>query len=420
MAYDFFLSYTRANNDAFLKKFFDDLSQGIRDLRGLQPTAEVGFFDQRNIELGEQWDDTIVQALQTAPVFLAVASPAYFKSEYCGKEWAMFRNRLRNAAGAAPMPPLLKSVVWISIKDLIAGLPPAVTDVQLTFGDPGAVHNEKGFKHLLKNLQDNTKVYNDLIEALSRQIFDAANEHNAVPPLANVPTLRDVLAAFPAVTPPGVAAVTVASPTGPKHVRLVYVAANPQVFGAARDPEPYRDNGGADWKPFFPDDQRRVHRLVQNYVSNDELDFTSEELPFSGNLLAQVDDAWAKRQIVVLIVDGWTVRWDANARALLQQLDARLDYHWCVFVPYNEHDSVTVTDHAAIEATISNTFDRHVNLAPNPLFFRSNIRSADDLKKNLQDVLTRLKEEIKKRAPVSMPIPAGPGHAVITGPSAQG
>ena len=55
MSYDFFLSYTRANNDAFLKKFFDDLSQGIRDIKSLGPEAEVGFFDQHDIELGEQW-----------------------------------------------------------------------------------------------------------------------------------------------------------------------------------------------------------------------------------------------------------------------------------------------------------------------------------------------------------------------------
>jgi hypothetical protein len=30
MAYEFFLSYTRANNDVFMKKFFDELSQAER------------------------------------------------------------------------------------------------------------------------------------------------------------------------------------------------------------------------------------------------------------------------------------------------------------------------------------------------------------------------------------------------------
>ena len=419
MAYEFFLSYARANNDPFLKTFFDELSQAIRDRRGLARTADVGFFDQRDLELGELWDDTLVEALQTSHVFLAVTSPGYFKSEYCGKEWGLFRQRLIHAAGGGPrLAPLLKPVIWIPIKDLISRLPPAVADGQLVLGDPHGIQNERGFKHLLKNRQAHDVLVNTLIEGLADEIVAAADGH-PMPRLPNVPRLRDVKSAFATETPVGAPPPPVASPTGPKHVRFVYVAASPNMFGNARDPDPYIENGGADWKPFYPQDPRRVHRLVQNFVSNDELDFTSEELPFSPNLLAQIDDAWRKRQIVVLIVDGWTVQWDANARAVLQQLDARLDYHWCVFVPSNEGDRGSVDARVAIDAAISQTFDRHVNLAPNPLFFRANIASADDLRRNLQDVLTKLKEEIKKRAPVSRPIPAGPSRAVVTGPSAQ-
>jgi hypothetical protein len=74
---------------------------------------------------------------------------------------------------------------------------------------------------------------------------------------------------------------------------------------------------------------------------------------------------------------------------------------------------------AQIDAAISQTFDRHANLAPNPLFYRDNIKSAADLKKQLRDVLTKLKEEIKKRASVDMPVPPGPSKTMITGPSAQ-
>src|SRR5688572_4677483 len=106
MSYEFFLSYSRANNDAFLKRFFDELSQAVRDRRGLPQSAEVGFFDQRQIELGEQWDGTIVTALQNSSVFLAIASPAYFRSEYCGKEWELFRQRTSPSTGQ-PLPPLL-------------------------------------------------------------------------------------------------------------------------------------------------------------------------------------------------------------------------------------------------------------------------------------------------------------------------
>ncbi|MGZ5268592.1 MAG: hypothetical protein ACXWCC_17565, partial [Caldimonas sp.] len=102
---------------------------------------------------------------------------------------------------------------------------------------------------------------------------------------------------------------------------------------------------------------------------------------------------------------------------LLKALDSRLDYHWCVLVPWNESDAEAMADRAAITATVRDTFDRHANLAPNPMFYRDGIKNADELRTALGDVLTRLKEEIKKRAPVSMPIPAGPAKTVVTGPS---
>jgi FxsC-like protein len=210
-----------------------------------------------------------------------------------------------------------------------------------------------------------------------------------------------------------------AVPTGPKHVRFVYVAADPNAFGAARGRDPYVDAGGADWKPFYPADTTRIHRLVQNFVSSDDLDLTSEELPFSKNLIREIEDAWEKRQIVVLIVDGWTVQWDKEYRDVLQLLDERLDYHWCVLVPRNDDDPDSARVRAEIDAAMNQTFDRHANLARNPLFFRDNITSSDDLKRQLGDVLIRLKEEIKKRAPVALPLPAVLSRPVLSGPAAQ-
>ncbi len=410
MPYQFFLSYTRGNNDVFLKRFFDELSQAIRDIRGLPPAADVGFFDQTNLELGEQWDQTIVEALQTSRVLLAVASPGYFKSEYCGKEWELFRRRIA-AAGGQPPAPLIKPIVWIRFD--IATLSAPVADVQLTFGDPQAIQNARGFKHLLKNLQANVERFNDLIEELAQQITEAADRH-PIPRLANVPPLQALPSAFSAAAEPR----PHVTPTGPKHVRFVFIAADPNTFGTVRVREPYLESGGADWKPFYPDDTTRIHRFVQNFVSSDELDFTSEELRFGPNLLTEIDDAWQKRQIVVLIVDGWSINWNREYRNVLCQLDRRLDYHWCVLVPKNEKDQDSARVGKEIESALSETFGRHAKLAP--IFYSDSIRSAADLKRELARVLTQLKEQIKKTADVAMPIPPGPSKTVITGPSAQG
>jgi FxsC-like protein len=414
MAYEFFLSYTRANNDAFLKRFYEELSQSIRDKRGLPAKAVVGYFDQKELELGEDWEPLLIEALQTSSVVIAVASPGYFKSEYCGKEWAFFRERMTFGLPAgSPVPPLIKPIIWIPFRT--TDLPAAVRQAQYTFGDPAAVQNERGFKYLLKNLQAYEVVFNELIDALAQQIVDAADTH-AVPRIAPVPPLKAVRSAFDTPVAP---AEPSRRPTGPKHVRLVYVAADPNTFGTARVQDAYMDVGGADWKPFYPAETTRIHRLVQNFVANDDLDFTSEELQFSHDLIDDVEDAWQKRQIVVLIVDGWSLNWSAEYRRVLSQLDQRLDYHWCVLVPRNDQDADSAALRAQIDAAIGQTFDRHANLARNPMFYRDDIRSVADLKAALREVLTKLKEEIKKRAEVAMPVPAGPAKSVISGPASQ-
>lgn len=426
MSREFFFSYTRGNNDLYLKKFFDDLCEEVRTLRGLGAGAEVGFFDQRNLELGEDWDAALVDALQTCKVFVAIASPGYWNSEYCGKEWALFRARLLQSAPPGGKPaPLLKPIVWVPFR--IDALPAAVTGGQLTFGNPQAIQNERGLRYLIKQIQEQRNVYNDLVEALAKEIVAAADKH-PLPPLAAVPRLGSVAAAFSASRPATAAGAGAAAPahppSGPKHVSFIYVAAHPQAFGAARKADPYIDVGGPDWKPYYPVNTTRVHRFVQNVVAGDDLDFTSEAMPFGANLIERIDEAWRQRQIVVLIVDPWSVHWDAQRatpeyQALLKALDSRLDYHWCVLVPWNESDDDAMAERDAITATVRTTFDKHANLAPNPMFYRDGIRSADELKRALGDVLTRLKEEIKKRAPVTMPIPAGPAKAVVTGPSAD-
>jgi FxsC-like protein len=358
-------------------------------------------------------------------VFIAIASPAYFKSEYCGKEWGLFRQRLLNAANGQPLPPLLKPIVWISIRNILDSLPPEVSAGQANFGRGQDVQNVRGFQFLLKNVQANQVLLNTLVEDLADEIVDASDKYAAgaaLPRLPHVPALRDVVPLFPAAAagapqPVGGAAVAV-SPTGPKHVRFVYIAANPTKLAGARAPDPYVESGGSDWKPYFPTDKRRVHVIAQNTVSDEALDFTSEEMPFGPNLIAEIEDAWRKRQIVVVIIDGWTLQWDGQAKAMLAQLDDRLDSHWCVLVPENPDDRDETTARAAIDAAIAQNFGKHVSLG-NPLFFRNHIQSVEDLKANLRDVVTRLKEEIKKRAEVTMPLPAGPSRTVISGPSAR-
>ena len=419
MGYEFFFSYTRANNDAFLSQFFADLSGVVRELRGEPKDKVVGFFDQQDLELGEDWDAALVEALQTSKVVVPLFSPGYFKSEYCGKELALFQQRCAAAVGGGrTLPPLIKPVIWVQPK--AGGIPAPLSVGHYDLGDPSALHNTKGFKYILKQIQAFRVQYNDLVQALAEQIVEAGDRY-PLARLPSVPRLKDVRPLFPEAVagPPGNAAPPAAAPSGPKHVRFVFVAADPQRFGQARRPDDYLLSGGPDWKPYFPSNTTRIHRFVQSVVASDELDFTSDELRFDQNLLNGIEQAWDQRQIVVVIVDGWSLHWDQQAQDILGQLDQRLDYHWCVLVPQNENDPDAAAIRAQIDAAVGRTFDRHANLIRNPIFFRGGIKTPEDLREVLRTVLTSLKEEIRKRAPVDMPVPAGPARAVVSGPSAS-
>jgi FxsC-like protein len=409
MPYDFFLSYTRANNDAFLRKFFASLCEAIvevRTRRTLPIPPQVGFFDQRELELGEDWDAALVQGLQTSRVFVAIASPEYFKSDYCGREWQFFRNRLSSGV-APPLPPLIKPIHWAPFK--IATLPPGIAAGQILRGDPAAVENTEGYKALLKNFVEQEDAWNRLILGLAEEIIDAGEKY-ALDPLDPVPALRQTDSAFgPQLQTPQ---------TGPKRVKFAYMAADPNSFGAARSPAAYQDAGGADWKPFYPTSSTPLHQELQLFVAGSDLNFTSDELKVGPGFIDEIDDAEKKRQLVVLFVDGWSLQWDQQYQSILSQLDRRLDYHWCVIVPTNDQDPDATAARPKIDAAIASSFDRHSNLSPNPLFFRTNIKSTDELKKELADVLVKLKEEVKKRAKVEMPVPAGPSRTVVRGPAA--
>lgn len=54
-------------------------------------TGEVGFFDGEGVKSGEPGKPALGNALRTAKTFVAVCSPDYINTEYCGKELRVFR-----------------------------------------------------------------------------------------------------------------------------------------------------------------------------------------------------------------------------------------------------------------------------------------------------------------------------------------
>src|SRR5215831_8118163 len=105
----FVLSYARRDGIPDVAKFFDALCSRLRKIRpdfGDQP----GFMDQ-NIEVGENWADTLAEDFRTAPALVPLFSPSYFSSDACGRETEIFLSRLE--AMSPPRPEAILPVVWI-------------------------------------------------------------------------------------------------------------------------------------------------------------------------------------------------------------------------------------------------------------------------------------------------------------------
>ncbi len=174
----FFFSYTRRDADAALYRFYHDLSERVRHHASLSG-GEAGFRDQASIEVGERWSRALGDALRTCRAFVAVYSPGYFESEYCGKEWTAFRSRFEDRLGADDEPPpLIVPVFWESRDELT--LPPVASEVQYHQESLPEVYVEKGLLHLLENPKL-LKEYERVVDELARKMVEAAEKHVLLP-----------------------------------------------------------------------------------------------------------------------------------------------------------------------------------------------------------------------------------------------
>jgi len=148
----FFLSYSRTNLDSYFKKFCRELASTISLKTGCTP-ATAGFVDYE-INVGEEWPVALSKALQGCQVFVPFYTPAYFKSDYCGREWQVIRDRqdafLATCPAETPRPPVILPILWAAENELPANLPSAVTDLQFNHAAFGDFYAKEGLFQLLR------------------------------------------------------------------------------------------------------------------------------------------------------------------------------------------------------------------------------------------------------------------------------
>ena len=174
----FFLSYAHVRQadgdeerdpDGAVMRFFYDLSAHMNQLIDRNTGVDAGAMD-RTMGGSERWTDDLLQGLGTCHVFVALTSPRYFNSEWCGREWGAFEARLHDPdGGPAPIETAIVPVRWVpTIRDQTPVVSQAIQEFSTPAGRERNLYKENGLYGLLEGGQ--VDVYKYIVWRLARRV----------------------------------------------------------------------------------------------------------------------------------------------------------------------------------------------------------------------------------------------------------
>jgi FxsC-like protein len=317
----FFLSYARAapatdnartDNYTWVREFFRDLSQEVRQLAHRRVGAEIGFLD---LEVSPDSDPkaALTRALGSAQVFVPLYTPGYFGNAWSMREQESFRTRVSSARSS---PDRILPVLWVPF-------PSWETRVevrrarQLADDIPEYIENGMRALRMLSYFDDQ---YQQILKRLAGQVVDLAEQHPLTPSPAPSP-YNDRLP----VTIETAFAVAVFAPT---RAELPVDRAR-HGYGETR----------AQWRPFGG---RQALPIAEDAAS------TAERLGLPTQILSFAEAAGVPAgRPAVLLVDPWVIAGPGGAdalQALAQELPA-----WVIpLIVVNEDDPQYLTRGASL------------------------------------------------------------------------
>ncbi|HXD30705.1 MAG TPA: hypothetical protein VN643_06300 [Pyrinomonadaceae bacterium] len=175
----FYLSYARADASPQVKRFFDDLCDTIRIVTNLPRTARVGFYEESQYELANEWSFEAQNALQTSQVMVCLLSPAYFYDTRAGKEWQVFNTRWRQMRGTVSLANVIKPISW----DPWEGSVPLVVSDLLATSD--RLFQSRPLKEMLSSSSGSLRNYAEIVKVLAQQLIE-------MPASDSLPILKDL------------------------------------------------------------------------------------------------------------------------------------------------------------------------------------------------------------------------------------
>lgn len=372
----FFLSYARddAIDDPYsvVDRFYKDLVRLIRLHTG---QTEIGFRDTTDVRTGDRWPNAIETALRACRAFVPVLSPTYLASTYCGKEWTAFSSRL------VGNPPLIVPVLLAPRSRIKA--PREITDIADSHDEFPGMYVQHGLEVLVR--QGRKKDYEALVTAFATRLLDVVEQH-PLEPAPSIPAIDTIPSAFHGnATVPTTPLAD--SGEGPRYAQFLLVAARPDELATVRrSVAGYSDHGSIAWRPWHPDFDREVSRLVGQIALDEGFLPTWITVDDHANV-AGIEQAYQRGNVVIVVADPWTLRIEPY-HSRMKQIDA-IGYMNCVVaILWNERDDETVTATDQLDDAVRLAFANRFAFR-DPSSFLHRVCSADDLRKELAIALAK-------------------------------
>ncbi|MGW3073347.1 MULTISPECIES: TIR-like protein FxsC [unclassified Kitasatospora] len=342
----FFFSYARRDfeaEDAFVDQFFNDLRNELGWLVGAGGNVEdLAYRDTEQLRLTDDWDETLARVLGRSRTMIALYSPAYFASLYCGKEWTAFRGRVRrHHEDTGEQVPALIPVLWEPISP--GDLPGEVTKVQWAQPDMGEAYARHGLRALMRTAQSGA--YEQVVRVVAKRVRDAAARRLGELPEFDLGAVRGY---FPA------SAALVSAHPSEGRVRLFIAAGRASEASSGRGgwygTKPWH------WAPYHPPTQPSLAARAQQVITAAGHTTTLEEI--DDNLNEKLDQAREDSQVSILLVDPWVVG-HARYQSALRAFDEHNHPVTGVIVPTCSDDPADGPEHDALWAGVHGVFRRN-------------------------------------------------------------
>ncbi|MCK5148184.1 TIR domain-containing protein [bacterium] len=388
----FFFSYSHVDKSPYLDSFYVELEKAVKQ-RLDEAVDQIGFCDKRSLAPGDRWRGELGSALSKTRIFLALYSPQFFSSDYCGKEWTFFQSRIKCQFGSNmnKLPPLIIPILWLPFTNTFK-VHPSAEGIQYELdGCPDKYFNE-GMQSLVMK-DDNTRV--DVVRILADRVVECCKNFH-LNPATDLPDFNKVQNAFKSLAIAESSQISLNSTFGLKHVRFVFlVGTKPELEGKCQHLEAYGDTP-LDWRPYSPNDSDRVAAFSQRVVS--ENGYTSDFLPLSEDLFELLNTSEKQNNLVVIILDLWSMKEIEEIKDFLEQYDKYNFLNCSIMIPWNVQNIDFESKGDKLKEILEKAIFNTMNLKPQTINIQ--IESFADLSDTIKNAVEKIRGLLVEKAKV--------------------